>query len=166
MATSTPTQQRGPVDEKTETIVTVVRTTQELMIRSLRSGMDTTLACSQLTQRLGHELLSLAVTAAEQTLQLWTDVQAAAWEATGAGIRWPGEGGDLWPWRSWQRLVDGSAHALSRFADTVQGSVEEGTERIKQVVDLTSEQVTKTTADLGQAAKGESRRTPAGAARS
>jgi hypothetical protein len=68
--------------------------------------------------------------------------------------------------RGWQRLVDGSATAVNRFAETMQGTAEEGTERIKQAVDVMADHIKEGTAQLGQAAEEETNRTRAAAARS
>jgi hypothetical protein len=65
---------------------------------------------------------------------------------------------------------------VSRFAETMQGTAEEGTERIKQAVDVMADQIKEGTTQLGQAveeARGaggdspqDSNRTRAAAARS
>src|SRR5581483_565288 len=68
--------------------------------------------------------------------------------------------------RGWQRLVDGSAQAVNRFAGTMQGTAEEGTERIKRAVDLMADQIKEGTAQLGQTVEEETNRTRAAASRS
>jgi hypothetical protein len=68
--------------------------------------------------------------------------------------------------RGWQRIVDGSAHAVNRFAETMQGTAEEGTERIKQAVDVMADQIKEGTAQLGQTVEEETNRTRAAASRS
>ena len=168
MATSTTTQTRrrngGTPEEAAEFGMEATRNAQETMLRSLRTGVDTALTFTDVGQRVSRELMSLTVTGAKQMLQLMAEVQGSTLDALQAG---------LLPWadgqpgfRGWQRLVDGSAQAMSRFAETMQGTAEEGTERIKQAVDVMADQIKEGTTQLGQAVEEESNRTKAAAARS
>jgi hypothetical protein len=168
MATTTTTQARrrngGTADETAEFGMEATRNAQETLLRSLRTGVDTALTFTDVGQRVGRELLSLTVTGAKQMLQMMAEVQGSTLDALQAG---------LVPWtdghpayRGWQRLVDGSAQAVSRFAETMQGTAEEGTERIKQAVDVMADQIKEGTTQLGQTVEEESNRTRAAAARS
>jgi hypothetical protein len=166
MATTTTTQARrrnGNTDDA-ELTMEATRNAQETLIRSLRAGVDTALTFSDVSQRVGRELMSLTVTGAKQMLQLMAEMQGSALDAVQAGmVPWS----DAHPARQgWHRLVDGSAQAVSRFAETMQGTAEEGTERIKQAVDLMADHIKEGTTELGKAVEEESNRTRAAAARS
>jgi hypothetical protein len=107
--------------------------------------------------------MSLTVTGAKQMLQMMAEMQGSTLDALQAGL--VGSEGNP-AFRGWQRLVDGSAQAVSRFAETMQGTAEEGTERIKQAVDVMADQIKEGTVQLGQTAEEESNRTRTAAARS
>ncbi|HKN39554.1 MAG TPA: hypothetical protein VJ622_06000 [Acidimicrobiia bacterium] len=179
MATTTTTQTRrrngGTPDETTELGLEATRNAQEALLRSLRAGADTALTFADVGQRVSRELLSLTVTGAKQMLQLMAEVQGSTLDALQAGLVPWADGHPAF--RGWQRLVDGSAAAVNRFAETMQGTAEEGTERIKHAVDLMADQIKEGTTQLGQAVEeargvgGESpheagNRTRAAAARS
>ena len=168
MATSTTTQTRrrngGTAEEATEFGMEATRNAQEMLLRSLRTGVDTTLTFADVGQQVSRELVGLSVTGAKQLLQMWAEMQGSMLEALQAG---------LVPWtekspafRGWQRLVDGSAHAVNRFAETMQGTAEQGTERIKQAVDVMADQIKEGTVNLGQTVEEETNRTRAAASRS
>jgi hypothetical protein len=169
MATTTTTTQSrrrngGTPDEAAEFGMEATRNAQETMLRSLRAGVDTALTFTDVGQRVGRELLSLTVTGAKQMLQMMAEVEGSTLDALQAG---------LVPWtdghpayRGWQRLVDGGAQAVSRFAETMQGTAEEGTERIKQAVDVMADQIKEGTVQLGQTVEDETNRTRAAASRS
>jgi hypothetical protein len=168
MASNTTTQSRrrngGSADENTEFGMEATRNAQELLIRSLRTGVDTALSFADVSQQVSRELVSLGVTGSKQMLHLWAEVQGAMLDAVqGAAVPWS-QGSPAF--RGWQRIVDGSAHAVSRFAETMQGTAEEGTERIKRAVDVMADQIKEGTVQLGQAAEEETNRTRAAASRS
>ena len=153
MATTTTTQARrrngGTADETAEFGMEATRNAQETLLRSLRTGIDTALTFTDVGQRVSRELMALTVTGAKQMLQLMAEVQGSTLDALQAS---------LVPWseaapamRGWRHLVDGSAQAVSRFAETMQGTAEEGTERIKQAVDVMADQIKEGTTQLGQA---------------
>jgi hypothetical protein len=168
MATSTTTQARrrngGTPEGQAELGLEATRNAQETLLRSLRTGVDTALTFGDVGTRVGRELVDLTVTGAKQMLQLWAEMQGSMLDALQSSIV---------PWsdnspavRGWQRLVDGSASAVSRFAETMQGTAEEGTERIKQAVDVMADQIKEGTAQLGQTVEEETNRTRAAASRS
>lgn len=168
MATTTTTQARrrngGTADETAEFGMEATRNAQETLIRSMRTGVDTALTFADVGQRVSRELMSLTVTGTKQMLQLMAEMQGSTLDALQAG---------LVPWseghpanRGWQRLVDGSAQAVSRFAETMQGTAEEGTERIKRAVDVMADQIKEGTTQLGQAVEEETNRTRAASSRS
>jgi hypothetical protein len=166
MASSTTTQTRrrnngGTADETTEFGMETTRNSQEMLLRSLRTGVDSALTFADVSQRVSRELVGLNVAGAKQLLQMWAEMQGSVLDALQAG---------LVPWsesspafRGWQRLVDGSAQAVNRFAETMQGTAEEGTERIKRAVDVMADQIKEGTVQLGQAAEEETNRTRAAA---
>jgi hypothetical protein len=165
--TSTTTARRrngGTPDETAEFGMEATRNAQETLLRSLRTGVDTALTFTDVGQRVSRELLSLSVTGAKQMLQMMAEMQGSTLDAIQAGLI-PGSDGNP-AYRGWQRLVDGGAQAVSRFAETMQGTAEEGTERIKQAVDVMADQIKEGTVQLGQAVEEESNRTRAAAARS
>jgi len=167
MATTTtqPRQRRngGTADETAEFGLEATRNAQEALLRSLRAGVDTALTFADVGQRVSRELMTLTVTGAKQMLQLIAEVEGSALDALQAGVA-PWAGGHP-AFRSWQRLVEGSATAMNRFAETMQGTAEEGTERIKQAVDVMADQIKEGTSQQGQAVEEETNRTRAAASR-
>jgi hypothetical protein len=169
MATSTTTQARrrnnGRTDDDSmEFGMEATRNAQETVLRSLRTGVDTALTFVDVGQRVSRELVTLSVAGTKQMLQMWAEVSGSALDAAQSiVVPW----GDGHPAREgWRRLIDGSAHAVSRFAETMQGTAEEGTERIKRAVDVMADQVKEGTAQLGQTVEEETNRTRAAASRS
>jgi hypothetical protein len=133
-------------------------------MRSLRTGVDTAMSFADVSQRVSREIMSLSVTSAKQMLQLMAEVQGATLDAfQSATVPWS-EGNAAF--RGWQRIVDGSAQAVGRFAETMQGTAEEGTERIKRAVDVMADKVKENTSQLGQTVEEESNRSRAAASRS
>jgi len=168
MATTTTQNRRrtngGTSEDSAELGLEATRNAQETILRSLRTGVDTALTFSDVGQRVGRELVELTVTGTKQMLQLWAEMQGSILDALQSSVI---------PWsdnspasRGWKRLVDGSAAAVNRFAETMQGTAEEGTERIKQAVDVMADQIKEGTAQLGQTVEDETNRTRAAAARS
>jgi hypothetical protein len=171
MATNATAQSRrrnggnnGNAEDTAEFGMEAMRNSQEGLLRSLRTGVDTALTFADVGQRVTRELMTLTVTGAKQMLQLWAEVQGSMLDALQSGAAPWSENSPTF--RGWQRMVDGSAHAVSRFAETMQGTAEEGTERIKQAVDVMADQIKEGTAQLGQTAEEETNRTRAAASRS
>jgi len=169
MATGTATTQTrrrngGTAEETAEFGMEATRNAQETLLRSLRAGADTALTFADVGQRVSRELLSLTVTGAKHMLQMMAEVQGSTLDALQAGMMPWADGHPAF--RGWQRLIDGSAHAVNRFAETMQGTAEEGTERIKQAVDVMADQIKEGTVQLGQAVEEETNRTRAAASRS
>ena len=168
MASSTTTQTRrrngGTAEETTEFGMEATRNAQEMLLRSLRTGVDSALTFANVGQQVSRELVGLSVAGTKQLLQMWAEMQGSLLDALQAGLV---PGSESSPTvRGWQRLVDGSAQAVNRFAETMQGTAEEGTERIKRAVDVMADQIKEGTVQLGQAAEEETNRTRAAAARS
>ena len=165
MATSTSTQARrrngGTADESTEVGIEATRNAQETVLRSVRTGVDTALTFADLGQRVSREFVTLSLTGAKQMFQMWAEVQGTMLDALQAGL--VPRADDNVAFRSWQRLVDGSARAMNRFAETMQGTAEEGTERIKRAVDVMADQIKEGTVQLGQGIQEETNRTRAAA---
>lgn len=167
MATSTAQTRRrtnGNGEEAAEFGMEATRNAQETIIRSVRTGVDTAMSFADVSQRVSREIMSLGVTGTKQMLQLMAEMQGAMLDALQSGMA---------PWsensagfRGWQRIVDGSAQAVSRFAETMQGTAEEGTERIKRAVDFMADQVKEGTSQLGQTVEEETNKTRAAASRS
>lgn len=168
MATSTTTQTRrrngGTADETTDFGMEATRNAQEMLIRSLRTGVDTALTFADVGRQVTGELVGLSVTGTKQMLQMWAEMQGSLLEALQSGLVPWSEGSPAF--RGWQRFVDGSAHAVNRFAETMQGTAEEGTERIKRAVDVMADQIKEGTGQLGQTVEEETNRTRAAASRS
>ncbi|HZQ78005.1 MAG TPA: hypothetical protein VFE55_11785 [Acidimicrobiia bacterium] len=168
MATSSTSQARrrngGNPEDEAEFGMEATRNAQETLLRSLRTGIDTALSFTDVSNRVGRELIELTVTGAKQMLQMWAEVQGSMLDALqNSVVPWSGDSPAV---RGWQRLVDGSAQAVNRFAGTMQGTAEEGTERIKRAVDLMADQIKEGTAQLGQTVEEETNRTRAAASRS
>ena len=163
MATTTSTTQARRrngenTEEMTELGMETTRQAGETLIRSLRAGVDTTLTFADVGQQVSRELVGLTVTSTKQMLQLWAEMQGSMLDALQAGLT---DGSPAL--RGWQRLVDGGAQAVNRFAETMQGTAEEGTERIKQAVDVMADQIKEGTTQLGQAVEDGANRTRAAA---
>src|SRR5207249_4953510 len=130
MAASTTNQARrrnGGTDETSEFGMEATRNAQEMLIRSLRTSVDTARTFVDVGQQVSRELVGLSVTGTKQLLQMWAEVQGSMLDALqGTAVPWSESSPAF---RGWQRLVDGSAHAVNRFAETMQGTAEEGTER-------------------------------------
>lgn len=167
-STTTQTRRRtngnGNGDDAIEFGMEATRNAQETMMRSLRTGVDTAMSFADVGQRVSREIVSLSMTGTKQMLQLVAEMQGSMLDALQSGMT---------PWsensagfRSWQRIVDGSAQAVSRFAETMQGTAEEGTERIKRAVDVMADQIKEGTSQLGQTVEEDTNRTRAAAARS
>ena len=165
MASSTSTQGRrrngGTAEESTELGMEATRNAQETMLLSVRTGVDTALTFADVGQRVSRELVTLTVTGTKQMLQLYAEVQGTMLDALQAAV--VPRNDDNAAVRSWQRLVDGSAKAMNRFAETMQGTAEAGTERIKRAVDSMADQIKEGTVQLGQGIEEETNRTRAAA---
>jgi hypothetical protein len=166
--TSSTTQARrrngGTPDDMAEFGLDSTRNAGETLLRSLRAGVDTSLTFADVGQQVSRELVTLTVTGTKQMLQLWADMQGSMLEALqGSLVPWS-EGSPAM--RGWRRIVDGGAQAVNRFAETMQGTAEEGTERIKRAVDVMADQIKEGTTQFGQAVEEESNRTRAAASRS
>ena len=166
MATSTTQTRRrsngnGNAEETAEFGMEATRNAQETLLRSLRAGVDTALSFADVSQRVSREIMSLSVTGTKQMLQLMAEVQGSTLDALQSAVVPWSEGNPAF--RGWQRIVDGSASAVSRFAETMQGTAEQGTERIKRAVDVMADQIKEGSKEMGQAVEEESNRTRAAA---
>jgi hypothetical protein len=167
MATSTTTQARrrtngnGSPEETAEFAMEATRHAQETLLRSLRSGVDTALSFADVSQRVSREIMSLSVAGTKQMLQLMAEIQGSALDALQSSVVPWSEGHPAF--RGWQRVLDGSASAVSRFAETMQGSAEEGSERIKRAVDVMADQIKEGSKEMAQAVQDESNKTRAAA---
>ena len=154
MATTQRTRRNGN-DRTDETIdwsrglgMEATRDAQEVLARSLRATVDTVSSFAEVGQRVGRELVSLSVQGTKEALRLFAEVQGSALDAFQAGIgSWAVGQPAL---ATWQRLLDGNAQAYSRFAETVQGTAEEGTERIKEAVEDMAGQVKENSAQFAE----------------
>jgi hypothetical protein len=124
------------------------RDAQEALGRSMRASVHSMSTFTEVGQRVTRELLSLSIASAKEGFRFWADMQGSALDAlqTGFGTWTTGQPAV----ESWQRLVDGGAQAFGRFAETMQGTTEEGTERIKEAVDAMADQVKESSAQLGE----------------
>ena len=124
------------------------RDTQEALSRSMRATIDTVSSFAEVGQRVGRELVQLSMQGTKEALRLFADVQGSTLDALQAGIgSWAVGQPAL---HTWQRMLDGNAQAYSRFAETVQGTAEQGTERIKDAVEQMADQVKENSAQLGE----------------
>ena len=161
MATTTSTRSRRSngdhYQEAAELGTDATRNAQETVIRALGTGTDTALTVVDVGQKVAREVVSASVAGVQQTLRMSADVLASALGAVHYS---------LGPWaegrvavQGWRRLVDGSAQAIGRFAEEMQGTAQEGTERIKQAVNVLADQVKDSATELGQAAEEQANRT-------
>ena len=164
-STSTRTRRNGGGQETGEWSRTLgleaTRDAQEALGRSMRATVHSMSSFTEVTQRVTREMLSLSVASAKEGFRFWADVQGSALDALQTGFGTWSTGQPVL--QSWQRLVDGGAHAFGRFAETMQGTTEEGTERIKEAVDELADHVKESSAHLGELADDlESRRAGSG----
>lgn len=124
------------------------RDAQEALSRSMRATVDTVSSFAEVGQRVGRELMQLSMQSTKEALRLLADIQGSTIEALQVNIGSWAVGQPAV--QTWQRLLDGSARAYSRFAETVQGTAEEGTERIKDAVDHMAGQVKENAAQLAE----------------
>jgi hypothetical protein len=124
------------------------RDAQEALGRSMRASVDSMSTFSEVGQRVNREIFSLTVASTKEALRFWADVSGSALDALQAGFGAWTTGQPIL--QGWQRLLDGSARAFGRFAETMQGTTEEGTERIKEAVDAMADQVKESSAHLGE----------------
>jgi hypothetical protein len=164
-STSTRTRRNGGGQEAGEWSRTLgleaTRDAQEALGRSMRASVHSMSSFTEVAQRVSRELLSLSVASAKEGFRFLADMQGSALDAlqTGFGTWTTGQP----VLQSWQRLVDGGAHAFGRFAETMQGTTEEGTERIKEAVEAMADQVKESSAELGELGDDiESRRAGSG----
>jgi hypothetical protein len=137
------------------------RDAQEALGRSMRASVDSMSSFTEVGQRVSREMFSLTVASTKEAFRFWADVSGSALDALQTGFgSWTSGQPVL---QSWQRLLDGSARAYGRFAETMQGTTEEGTERIKEAVDELADHVKESSAHLGELADDlESRRAGSG----
>jgi hypothetical protein len=153
MATSTTTRTRrdGGGQESTgwprNLGLEATRDAQEALGRSMRASVESMSTFSEVGQRVNRELFALTVASTKEALRFWADMQGSALDALQTGFGAWSTGQPIL--QSWQRLLDGSARAFGRFAETMQGTTEEGTERIKEAVDAMADQVKESSAQLG-----------------
>jgi hypothetical protein len=121
---------------------------QEAVGRSLRATVDSFSAFSEVTQRVSREIVALSVEGAKEAFRFYAELQGSTLDALQSGFGgWSASQPFL---QSWQRLLDGSAKAFGRFAESLQGTAEAGTERIKEAVEAMADQVKETSAQLGE----------------
>ena len=155
MATTQRTRRNGNTNRTDEMIdwsrgigLEATRDAQEALSRSMRATVDTVSSFAEVGQRVARELVSLSMQGTKEALRLFADVQGTALDALQAGVGSWAVGQPVL--ETWQRLLDGNARAYSRFAETVQGTAEEGTERIKVAVDEMADQVKENSAQLAE----------------
>ena len=155
MATTQRTRRTNGNDTMNETIdwsrslgLETTRDAQEALSRSVRATVDTVASFAEVSQRVGREMLQLSMQGAKEALRLCAEVQGSTIDALQAGAGSWAVGQPVL--QTWQRLLDGSAQAYSRFAENVQGTAEQGTERIKEAVEDMADQVKGNAAQIGE----------------
>jgi hypothetical protein len=120
--TTTPARRRrnGMTDEMTGFEMEAARNAQEMLLRSLRAGVDTALTFGDVGQRVGREMITLTMSGTKQWLRMWAEVQGSTIDVFQTGMTPWAEG--LPSLRGCQRLVDGSAEVLSRFTEMMYGA--------------------------------------------
>jgi hypothetical protein len=151
MPTSTRTRRNGGGQETGEWSrslgLEATRDAQEALGRSMRASVHSMSTFTDVGQRVTRELLALSIASAKEGFRFWADVQGSTLDALQTGFGSWNTGQPAL--QSWQRLMDGGAQAFGRFAETMQGTTEEGTERIKEAVDAMADQVKESSAELG-----------------
>ena len=121
---------------------------QEAVARSMRATVDSLSTLAEVSQRVGRETLSLSVAGAKEALRFYAELQGSTLDALQSGVGTWTTGQPMI--QTWQRLLDGSAKAFGRFAESMQGTAEEGTERIKEAVEAMVDRVKETGTQLGE----------------
>lgn len=160
MPTATTTTQQGRrgvgSDEAADLSVETTRNAQEIFVRSLGASMNTARIFTIVGQRVGRELATLTMAGMKQALQMTAEVQGSALDVFQATLSPWSQGASA---QGWQRLLDGSATALGHFAESMQSTAEEGTERIMRAVNTMADQVKENTSEIGHVIEVESDRT-------
>lgn len=161
MATNNSAQRRarngGSGEQDAEVGIEAARNAQETIIRSLGTGGDTVLTFIDVGQDVTRELVSLTVAGTKQALRMSADVLGSVLDGFHSVAAPVAEGRVAF--RGWQRVLDGSAQAVGRFAEEMQGNAEAGTDRIKQAVEVLANQVKETAAEVAEVTEEQSHRT-------
>lgn len=146
------TRRNGGSEGMTEWSTTLARETtrdaQEALGRSLQATIDTMATFAEVGQRVGRELLQLSFAGTREALRLGAEVQGSSIDAIGQALS--GWSTPQPAMAGWERLLNGSARAFAEFAESVQDKAEQGTERLKEAVDVMAEQVKETSTQLSQ----------------
>ncbi|MGH8974495.1 MAG: hypothetical protein ACRD0C_15000 [Acidimicrobiia bacterium] len=146
------TRRNGGSEGRTEWSSALARETtrdaQEALGRSLQATLDTMTTFAEIGQRVWRELVQLSFTGTREALRLAAEVQGSSLDAIGQSLS--GWSTPQPAMEGWERLLNGSARAFAQFAETVQDRAEQGTERLKEAVDVMAEQVKETSTQLSQ----------------
>lgn len=106
---------------------------------SVRATVDTMTTMAEVNQRVNREMVAFATSGTKEMFKLWAELQGATMDAFQATFgSWTTPEPVL---AGWQRLVDGNTQAFGRFAQVVQQTAEQSTDRVKEAVETLADQV-------------------------
>jgi hypothetical protein len=112
---------------------------EDILVRSMRATAVNLSTFTEVGQKLSREMAALYLAGAKQGLRLYADVQGTMLDAVEASMGPAAVSAPLVA--GFERLVNGGTRAYGRFTETMQGTTEEGVDRIKQAVDVMADQV-------------------------
>jgi hypothetical protein len=119
---------------------------EDILARSMRATAVNVSTFTEVGQKVSREMAALYVAGAKQGLRLYADFQGAMLDAVEASISPSAVSAPLVA--GFERFFYGGTRAYGRFTESLQGTTEEGVERIKQAVDVMADQVKESMADL------------------
>jgi hypothetical protein len=118
----------------------------DILARSMRATAVNLSTFTEVGQKVSREMVDLYVAAAKQGLRLYADLQGTMLDAVEASM---GPAACSAPMvAGFERLYSGGTHAYGRFTESMQGTTEEGVDRIKEAVDVMADQVRESMGDL------------------
>lgn len=159
MATTTESTRRGAARNGTKDAIEESRAlareagldAQEALSRSIKISVDTANNVSEVWQQLARHVVDLSLASTQEAFRLWPELASSAIDGWRAAL-------DRWPINVetvgvFQRVLDGSTDAFSRYTRIVQTTAEEGTERIGQAVNDLTERVQDSSREVGEMGK-------------
>jgi hypothetical protein len=118
----------------------------DILARSMRAAAVNLSTFTEVGQKVSREMVDLYMATAKQGLRLYADFQGTMLDAVEASM---GPSAVTAPVvAGFERLYNGGTRAYGRFTESMQGTTEEGVDRIKEAVDVMADQVKESMADL------------------
>lgn len=118
----------------------------DILARSMRATAVNLSTFTEVGQKVSREMVDLYLAAAKQGLRLYADFQGTMLDAVEASMGPSAVSAPVVA--GFERLFNGGTRAYGRFTESMQGTTEEGVDRIKEAVDIMADQVKESMADL------------------